>query len=70
MPGEVRVYASGKLNEARAWVTSPGRRERVSGARRFFADVIIGFRVLNEARYRVMRAVFGVQRDWRQTSSR
>ena len=65
MPGEVRVYASGALNEARAWVTSPGRRERVSGARRFFADMIIGFRMLNEARYRVMRAVFGVQRDWR-----
>ena len=46
-------------------MTSPGRRERVSGARRFFADVIIGSRVLNEARHRVIRAVFGVQRDWR-----
>lgn len=65
MPGEIRAYTSDELNEARAWVTSPGRRERVSGTRRFFADVIIGFRVLNEARHRVMRAVFGVQRGWR-----
>ncbi len=30
-----------------------------------FADVIIGFRVLNAAHHRVMLAVFGVQRGWR-----
>ena len=50
IPGEVRVYASDQLDDARVWVTSP---RRVSGARRFFGDVIIGFRVLNEMRHRV-----------------
>ncbi|MGO9926173.1 MAG: STAS/SEC14 domain-containing protein, partial [Mycobacterium sp.] len=61
IPGEVRVYASDQLNDARVWVTSP---RQVSGARRFFGDVIIGFRVLNEMRHRVLAVVFGAQRGW------
>jgi hypothetical protein len=61
IPGEVRVYASDQLNDARVWVTSP---RHVSGARRFFGDVIIGFRVLNEMRHRVLAVVFGAQRGW------
>ena len=39
--------------------------KRVSGRRRFVADAIIAFRLLNEARHRLIGAVFGVQRDWR-----
>jgi hypothetical protein len=61
IPGEVRVYASDQLNDARVWVTSP---RQVSGARRFFGDVIIGFRVLNEMRHRVLAVVFGAPRGW------
>ena len=63
MPGEIGVYATDKLNDAHAWVTSP--RQRVSGARRFFGDVIIGFRLLNEVRHRVLALVFGTQKGWR-----
>ena len=63
MPGEIGVYASDKLNDAHAWVTSP--RQRVSGARRFFGDAIIGFRLLNEVRHRMLAVVFGTQRGWR-----
>ena len=65
MPGEIRVYASDTLNDARLWVTSPLDVKPVSGGRRFFGDAIIAFRVLNEARHRLVGAVFGVQRDWR-----
>ena len=65
MPGEIRVYASDTLNDARLWVTSPLRVKPVSARKRFFADAIIAFRVLNEARHRLIAAVFGVQRDWR-----
>ena len=43
-------------------MTSP---RQVSGARRFFVDVISGFRVLNEMRHRVPAAVFGAHRGWR-----
>jgi hypothetical protein len=62
MPGQIRVFASDQLGDARGWVTSP--RRRVSGARRFFVDVISGFRVLNEARHRVVVVVFGGQKGW------
>ena len=65
MHGEIRVYASDTLNEARLWVTSPLDVKPVSGGRRFFGDAIIAFRVFNEARHRLVGAVFGVQRDWR-----
>ncbi|MGZ4342781.1 MAG: STAS/SEC14 domain-containing protein [Solirubrobacteraceae bacterium] len=61
IPGDVRVYASDQLNDARVWVTSP---RQVSGARRFVGDVLIGFRVLNEVRHRVLAVVFGAQRGW------
>ena len=67
MPGEVRAYALGELEDAQAWVTSP---RRISGARRFFADMMIGLRVLNELRHRTMKIVFGVDRGWTRTSSR
>ena len=50
MPGEIRVYASDTLTEARLWVTSPLRVEPVGGRRRFFVDAIAALRVLNEAR--------------------
>ena len=63
VPGEIGVYASDKLNDAHVWVTSAP--ERVTGARRFFGDVIIGFRLLNEVRHRVLAAVFGTQKGWR-----
>ena len=61
IPGEVRVYGSGQRSDARVWVTSP---RQVSGARRFFGDVLIGLRVLNEMRQRVLAAVFGAQRGF------
>lgn len=61
MPGEIRAYESDELKDAEAWVTSP---RHISGAERFFRDVMIGFRVLNELRHRTMEAVFGVQRGW------
>ena len=64
MPGEIRVYPSDTLNDARSWVTAPLREKPVSGARRFFVDAIIAFRVLNETRHRLVGAVFGVRRDW------
>ena len=50
IPGEVRVYASDQLTDARVWVTAP---RQVSGARRFFRDVIIGFR--GAGRFRSVR---------------
>jgi hypothetical protein len=62
MPGEIRVFAPGRFNDAHAWVTSP---RQLSGARRFFGDVIIGFGVLNEIRHRVTAVVFGADRGWR-----
>jgi len=62
MPGQIRVFASDQLGDARGWVTSD--RRRVSGARRFFVDVISGLRVLNEARHRVAAVVFGSQKGW------
>lgn len=62
MPGQITVFASDQLNDARGWVTSS--RQRVSGARRFFGDVIIGFRVLNEMRHRALAVVFGAHRGW------
>jgi len=62
MPGEIRVYAPGRFNDAHSWVTSP---RRLSGARRFFGDVVIGVQVLNETRHRVTAAVFGADRGWR-----
>ncbi len=43
----------------------PLRREHVSGARWFFGDVMIAFRVLNAARHRAVAAVFGVSKGWR-----
>ncbi len=43
----------------------PLRREHVSGARWFFGDVMIAFRVLNDARHRAVAAVFGVSKGWR-----
>ncbi len=43
----------------------PLRAEHISGARRFFGDLIIAFRVLNEVRHRAVAAVFGVQKGWR-----
>jgi hypothetical protein len=43
----------------------PLRIEHVSAARRFFGDVMIALRVLNEARHRAVAAVFGVERGWR-----
>jgi len=51
MPGEIRVFAPGRFNDAHAWVKSP---RQLSGARRFFGDVIIGFQVLTEIRHRVL----------------
>jgi hypothetical protein len=57
--GEIRVFAPGRFNDAQAWVTSP---RQLSGARRFFGDVIIGLGVLNEIRHRVMGVVFGAER--------
>jgi SpoIIAA-like len=62
MPGEIRVYAPGRFNDARAWVTSP---RQLSGARRFFLDVVGGFRLLNETRHRTVAVVFGADRGWR-----
>ena len=62
MPGEIRVFAPGRFNDAHAWMTSP---RQLSGARRFFGDVIIGFGVLNEIRHRVTAVVFGADRGWR-----
>lgn len=61
MPGEIRVYALDEVEDAHAWVMSP---RRISGARRFFTDVMVGSRVLNELRHRTMEAVFGVERGW------
>lgn len=61
MPGQVRAYPQDELEDAQAWATSP---RRLSGARRFFADMIIGWRVLNELRHRTMKALFGVDRGW------
>ncbi len=61
MPGEVRAYALDELEDAQAWVTSP---RCISGARRFFTDVMVGLRVLNELRHRTMKTVFGVDRGW------
>lgn len=61
IPGEVRVYASDQLDDARVWVMSP---RQVSGARRFFGDVIIALGVLNEMRHRVAAVMFRAQRGW------
>jgi hypothetical protein len=42
----------------------PIRREDLSSARLFAGDAIIAFRLLNEARHRIMSGVFGMPREY------
>jgi hypothetical protein len=41
----------------------PRRLEHLSGARLFVGDTVIAFRLLNEARHRIMSRVFGMPRE-------
>ncbi|MBV9002296.1 MAG: hypothetical protein JO304_24790 [Solirubrobacterales bacterium] len=41
----------------------PRRRERLSGVRLFVGDSVIAFRLLNEARHRIMSRVSGMSRE-------
>ena len=41
----------------------PPRLEHLSGARLFVGDAVVAFRLLNEARHRIMYRVFGMPRE-------
>lgn len=43
---------------------SPRRPEHLSSARLFVGDAVIAFRMLNEARHRIMSLVFGMPREY------
>jgi len=61
------LRTAGKSNEQRAmpYTHSPHtrRHERLTGVRLFVGDSVIAFRLLNEARHRIMSRTFGMPRE-------
>jgi hypothetical protein len=60
------LWTARKLNEQRVMPDTqspPPRLEDLSSARLFVGDAVVAFRLLNEARHRILSRVFGLTRE-------